>query len=425
MSILNLSDRATHGISEILAGRKRGYLSFLFLVGPALIASVAYVDPGNFATNIEAGSKYGYSLLWIVLLANVVAMLFQAMAAKLGIVTNKNLAQLCREHFRPSVVIAMWIISEIAAIATDLAEFIGGAVGFSLLFNFPLMVGMIITALITCAILWLERYGFRAMEIIVGLFVGVICFCYLLELFIAPVDWASVGLHCFKPEMPNLDALFISVGIIGATVMPHAIYLHSGLMQNRVTTSSNEQKARLVKYSNREVIVALGLAGMVNMAMVILAAGAFHTQNTVVTGIEQAYHTLGPLLGGAAASIFLLSLLASGVSSSVVGTMAGQLIMQGFVGFHIPVWVRRFVTMVPSFVVVALGLDATRSLVASQVVLSIALPIPMLALCYFAGSSKIMGAFVNRPFLKLMALIATALILILNFVLIWQSLTGN
>lgn len=424
MSILNLSDRATHGISEFLAGRKRGYLSFLVLIGPALIAAVAYVDPGNFATNIEAGSKYGYSLLWIVLLANIVAMLFQAMTAKLGIVTNQNLAELCRQHFRPSLVIVMWIVSEIAAIATDLAEFIGGAVGFSLLFHFPLMVGMIITALITCAILYLERYGFRAMEIVVGLFVSVICVCYLLELLIAPVNWASVGLHSFKPEMPNLEALFISVGIIGATVMPHAIYLHSGLMQNRIKTDSNEDKLQLIKYSNREVIVALSLAGMVNMAMVIMAASTFHSQHTVVTAIEEAYHTLGPLLGQAAATIFLISLLVSGVSSSVVGTMAGQLIMQGFVGFHIPVWVRRFVTMVPSFIVVALGIDATRSLVASQVILSLALPIPMLALCYFAGSSRIMGDFANKGLLKIVALGATMLILALNFVLIYQTIAG-
>lgn len=424
MSLLNISTKNTAAMYDFMEGRRRGILSFLLFAGPALIAAIAYVDPGNYATNIEAGSKYGYSLLWIVLLANLIAMLFQSMSARLGIVTSKNLAEVCRDNFKPVLTIPMWIISEISAMATDLAEFIGGAIGFSLLFHLPLMVGMFIVALLTYAILILERYGYRTIEITIGAFVIAICMCYLLELFIAPVDWMSVGLHCFKPEMPNTEALFISVGIIGATIMPHAIYLHSGLMPIRTDGVDNRQKKKLIKYSNIEVIIALSMAGIVNMAMVIMASSAFYNSGHVVTEIEDAYNSLRPLLGGAAASLYLFSLLMSGVSSSVVGTMAGQIIMQGFVGFRIPLWLRRLITIVPAFIVVAMGLNATNSLVASQVVLSISLPIPMIALCYFTSSKKIMGQFVNNRLLNIFAIAATVLILFLNFVLIYQSIFG-
>lgn len=425
MSLINISKKNTKAMYEFMEGRKRNFMSFLLFAGPAVIAAIAYVDPGNYATNIEAGSKYGYTLLWVVLLANLIAMMFQAMSARLGIVTNKNLAELCRDHFKLSLVIPMWIISEISAIATDLAEFIGGAIGFSLLFHLPLMAGMFITAILTYAILILERYGYRTIEIIIGLFVAAICACYILELFISPVDWASVGLHTFKPEMPNSDALFISVGIVGATVMPHVIYLHSGLMQARTNDLNNKQKQKLIKYSNIEVIIALSMAGIVNMAMVIMAASAFHGSTHIVTEIEDAYQTLWPLLGGFAASLYLVSLLLSGVSSSVVGTMAGQIIMQGFVGFNIPIWLRRLITIVPAFIVVAMGLNATNSLVASQVVLSLALPIPLIALCYFTASKKIMGQFANSKILNILAVIGTIIILFLNFVLIYQTFIGQ
>lgn len=425
MNLTNISKKNTKAMYDFMNGRKRGFTSFLLFAGPALIAAIAYVDPGNYATNIEAGSKYGYTLLWVVLLANLTAMMFQAMSARLGIVTNKNLAEMCRDNFKKSAVIPMWIISEIAAIATDLAEFIGGAIGFSLLFHLPLFVGMFITAILTYAILILERYGYRTMEIIIGAFVSTICICYIIELFIAPVDWASVGLHAFKPLMPNKDALFISVGIIGATVMPHAIYLHSGLIPIRTNSLDINQKRKLIKYSNLEVIIALSMAGVVNMAMVIMAASAFHGNGHVVTEIEDAYKSLRPLLGGAAATLYLLSLLLSGISSSVVGTMAGQLIMQGFVGFNIPLWARRLITIIPAFIVVAMGYDATTSLVASQVVLSLALPIPLIALCYFTASKKIMGTFANSKILNILAIIGTIIILGLNFVLIYQTFTGQ
>ncbi|WP_414833560.1 Nramp family divalent metal transporter [Afifella sp. YEN Y35] len=414
----SLSDRTTVAIRETLAGRRRGPFSGMVFAGPAVIASIAYMDPGNFATNIQAGAKYGYTLLWVVLMANLIAMLFQALSARLGIVTGRNLAELCRDRFPLPVVLVMWVVSEIAAMATDLAEFLGGAIGLALLFDMPLLVGMAITAVVTLAILLFERGGFRPMELIIGSLVGLIGLCYLIEMFIAPVDWAAAGLHVFVPEMPDGEALLISVGIIGATVMPHAVYLHSGLTQNRAPATNDQERRTLVRFSNREVVLALAVAGLVNMAMVVMASSAFHAGHSEVAEIETAYHTLTPLLGVAAAEVFLISLIASGVSSSVVGTMAGQMIMQGFVGFSIPIWVRRLVTMLPAFVVVALGINATKALVISQVILSIALPVPMIALVYFSASREIMGQFVARRLISVIAVTGTVVVLALNLVLL-------
>ena len=386
--------------------------------GPAVIASIAYMDPGNFATNIQAGSGYGYALLWVVLSANLIAMLFQAMSAKLGIVTGRNLAEMCRDNYPLPMVIVMWIISEIAAMATDLAEFLGGAIGLSLLMGIPLFWGMAITAIITYAILMLESRGFREMEIIIGVMVAIIGLCYVVELFLAPVDYGEAVKGLLIPSMPDQAALLISVGIIGATVMPHAVFLHSGLTQYRGQARNDSERRTLLRFSNTEVVVALAIAGMVNMAMVIMAAAAFHNGYSEVAEIETAYHTLTPLLGGAAAAVFLVSLLTSGISSSVVGTMAGQMIMQGFVNFSIPIWVRRAVTMVPAFAVIAWGVNPTQALVMSQVVLSIALPVPMLALLHFTSSRRIMGDFVNRPLIMALASFGALVVLTLNFVLL-------
>jgi manganese transport protein len=417
-----MSDQTSYDIGEALAGRgRRGVGRALLFAGPAVIASIAYMDPGNFATNIQAGSRYGYSLLWVVLLANLVAMLFQALSAKLGIVTGHNLAEMCRLHFSRPVVLGMWGISEIAAMATDLAEFLGGAIGLSLLFHLPLLVGMAITGLVTYAILMVERHGFRPIELIIGGLIGIIALSYLVEMVIAPVAWGKVGAGLVLPQLPDAEALTIAVGIIGATVMPHAIYLHSGLTQHRAPGRNDAERRLLVRFSNREVVVALVIAGMVNIAMVVMAASAFHQGHSDVAEIETAYHTLVPLLGGAAAGFFLLSLIASGISSSVVGTMAGQLIMQGFVGFRIPVWLRRLVTMVPAFVVVALGVNATDALIYSQVVLSIALPFPMIALVIFTRRGDIMGGFANRTVTHWTAIIGTTAILLLNCILLLQA----
>ncbi|MGV8853996.1 MAG: Nramp family divalent metal transporter [Devosia sp.] len=412
--------RAQSGMEEVLAGTRRGPKALLLFVGPAVIAAVAYVDPGNYATNIQAGAGYGYALLWVVVIANLIAMLFQSLSARLGIVTGRNLAELCRDHFPRPVVWVMWVVSEIAAMATDLAEFLGGAIGLSLLFGMPLMAGMIITAIVTYGILMFEGRGFRPMELIIGALVSAIGLCYLVEIVIAPIAWGDAAMGMVLPQLPDSTALTIAVGIIGATVMPHAIYLHSGLTQNRVHIRNDDDRKKLVRFSNIEVVVALAVAGMINIAMVMMAASAFHAGHSEVAEIETAYHLLTPLLGAAAAGVFLASLIASGISSSVVGTMAGQLIMQGFINVRLPVWFRRLITMIPAFVVVALGINATKALILSQVVLSIALPVPMVALIIFSGRKDIMGQFRTGLLLRVLAMIGAAIVLALNVVLLVQ-----
>jgi manganese transport protein len=408
-------------IREVVGGRRGGLGASLLFAGPAVIASIAYMDPGNFATNIQAGAKYGYSLLWVALLANFIAMLFQGLSAKLGIVTGRNLAEMSRDQFPQPVVIALWIASEIAAMATDLAEFLGGAIGLSLLFNLPLLVGMVITGIVTYGVLLFEGGGFRPVELVIGGLVAAISLCYLAEMFIAPVDWGSAALHSVLPQIPDAAALTIAVGIIGATVMPHAIYLHSGLTQNRAAARDDSERRTLLRFSNTEVVLALAVAGLVNMAMIMMASAAFHQGHSDVAEIETAYHSLAPLLGGGAAAVFLVSLLASGVSSSAVGTMSGQLVMQGFVGFKIPLLVRRLVTMAPAFVVVALGVNATKALVISQVILSIVLPAPMITLVMFTRRRDIMGAFANSRLTDALAILGTVVILTLNAVLLAQT----
>jgi len=418
----SLTERNVAAARGLLAGQRRGIGSYLAFAGPAVVVSIAYMDPGNFATNIQAGAKYGYGLLWVVLLANLIAMLFQALSAKLGIVTGRNLAEMCRDQFPRPVVWAMWVISEIAAMATDLAEFLGGAVGLSLLFQMPLLAGMGVTAVVTYGILMFERSGFRSVELIIGGLVGIIGLCYLIEMFIVPVDWSAAALHTVLPQLADGEALLLSVGIIGATVMPHAVYLHSGLTQTRTPVHNDNERRKVLRFSNQEVIIALVIAGLVNMAMVMMASGAFHAGHSDVAEIETAYHTLTPLLGIGAAGVFLISLIASGISSSAVGTMAGQMIMQGFIKFRIPILVRRLVTMIPAFIVVALGANATNALVISQVVLSIALPLPMIALLMFTRRADIMGQFANSRLTSVTAIVATAAVLLLNAVLILQTL---
>ncbi|MCP3722406.1 Nramp family divalent metal transporter [Paraburkholderia sp. CNPSo 3272] len=393
----------------------------LAFAGPAIVASIAYMDPGNFATNIQAGAKYGYSLLWVVVLANAIAMLFQMLSAKLGLVTGRNLAELCRETLPRPVVIAMWAISEMAAMATDLAEFVGGAIGLSLLLHLPLMVGMVLTALITYGLLQLDRVGFRPLELVIAALVGVIGLSYLAELLITPVAWPAVLTHAFIPQRMDNDAVVLAVGIVGATVMPHVLFLHSGLTQNRVRPRNEHERTKMIAFSNSEVVIALGIAGLINMAMVIMASGAFHAGHPDIAQIETAYQTLSPLLGGAAALFFLAALIASGMSSSVVGTVAGQMIMQGFVGFGIPVWVRRLVTMVPAFIVIGLGANPTNALVMSQVVLSIALPVPMAMLIWLTSSGRLMGRHRNRRITLIIASLGAAVVVLLNLVLIWQA----
>jgi manganese transport protein len=416
-----LSDRTARAGETALRGGPVGLRGLLPFIGPAVVASIAYMDPGNFATNIQAGARHGYMLLWVVLLANVIAMLFQALSARLGIVAGQSLASLCRTHFSPPVVIAMWLASEVTAMATDLAESIGAAIGISVLFHLPLLVGLLITFAITWGLLTFQSRGFRPIELIITGFVGVISLAYLVELFIAPPDWGQVFYHTIVPQLSGPDSVTLAVGIVGATVMPHAIYLHSALMTDRVKASNMEQRRRLVKFSNMEVVIALSLAGLVNMAMVAMASTMFHQGHADVGEIETAYHTLLPLMGVVAAGAFMASLMASGLSSSVVGTMAGQVIMQDFVGFRIPMWVRRSVTMVPAVVVVAMGVQATDALVISQVVLSLVLPVPMIALLVLIRRPAVMGSLqVGRP-LQALALAGTVVVLTLNGILLLQS----
>ena len=416
-----LSDRTALAGQTALSGRRRGLGGLLPFVGPAVVASIAYMDPGNFATNIQAGARHGYMLLWVVLLANIIAMLFQALSARLGIVTGHSLATLCRMHFPRPLVIAMWIASEVAAMATDLAETIGAAIAISVLFGLPLLAGLLITFAVTWGLLTVQSRGFRPIELIIAGFVGVISLAYLLELFIAPPDWGQVFYHTVIPQLNGADSITLAVGIVGATVMPHAIYLHSAMMTDRVKARSDQERRKLLKYSNAEVLFALSLAGLVNMAMVVMAATMFHEGHSDVGEIETAYHTLLPLMGVVAAGAFMTSLLASGLSSSVVGTMAGQGIMQDFVAFRIPMWVRRAVTMVPAVIVVAMGVQPTEALVLSQVVLSLVLPVPMIALFVLVRRADVMAGFAIGRSTQALAAVATAVVLALNLILLLQS----
>jgi manganese transport protein len=404
-----------------LTGRQRGLRGFLPFAGPAVIASIAYVDPGNFATNIQGGAQFGYLLLWVVVLANILAMLFQALSAKIGIVTGHSLAELCRLHFPRPLVLAMWVVSEIAAMATDLAETLGAAIGLSLLFGISLTVGLLITFVATYAILLMQTRGFRPIELIIAGFVSIIGLCYLVQLAVAPPDWAAFAFHAVVPQLAGPDSIVLAVGIIGATVMPHAIYLHSSLTQQRVPIANDDERRRVVRYSNIEVVVALGVAGLVNMAMLAVAASVFHEGHAAVATIETAYHTLVPLLGAGAGVVFMIALLASGLSSSVVGTMAGQVIMQDFVGFRIPLWVRRTLTMLPALAVVAAGVQSTDALVMSQVVLSMVLPVPVIAMLVLSGRRDVMGDFANRRPVQIVVALATILVLGLNLLLLAQA----
>jgi len=421
MRRMTLTERTVAAGRESLAGRRQGLRGFLPFAGPAVIASVAYMDPGNFATNIQAGARYGYTLLWVVVVANAVAMLFQALSAKLGIITDTSLAQACRDRFPRPLVLAMWGASEIAAMATDLAEFVGGALGLSLLTGVALFPCLVATGVVTYALLSLGNRGFRPIELVIGGFVALIGLAYLAELFIAPPDWGGFLRGSVTPALADADAITLAVGIVGATVMPHALYLHSGLTRNRVPAASIAERRVVLRYSNIEVLAALGLAGVVNMAMVAMAAAAFHQGHAEVAEIEDAYHTLVPLLGGGAAVVFALSLVVSGFSSSMVGTMAGQSIMLDFVRFRTPLWLRRAITMAPAFVLVGMGANVTQSLVWSQVVLSLALPVPMLALVVLTGSRRVMGGFANGRITHAAAVLAAALVLGLNALLVLQA----
>jgi manganese transport protein len=416
-------DRGTiEAATQILSGqsKKSRLAQLLPFLGPAFIASVAYVDPGNFATNIQGGAKFGYLLLWVIVASNLMAMLIQTLSAKLGIATGRNLAEQCRTHFPRPVVLGMWVLMEVVAMATDLAEFLGAALGFNLLFGIPLWAAGLLTAVATFIILGLERYGFRPIEAVITTLVGVVAASYLVETILDKPNWGLVAQGALIPRFSGGESVLLAAGILGATVMPHAIFLHSALTQDRIVVRDPVQLRRLFRFELVDVFVAMTVAGLVNGAMLIMAASAFYFQGLTGIGtIEEAHRTLQPLLGPAASWVFAVSLLASGLSSASVGTMAGQIIMQGFLHWHIPPWVRRTVTMAPSLLVIAAGLDPTRTLVISQVVLSFGLPFAVVPLIMFTRRRDVMGVLVNHPITNTLAVAAAAIIIALNIYLLY------
>ncbi len=339
--------RAPGAGERVLRGHSHRLRVWPFL-GPAFIACVAYIDPGNFATNIAAGSKFGYALLWVIVAANLMAMLIQMLSAKLGIATGRNLPEVCREEFSHRTTIGLWLQAEAIAMATDLAEFLGAAIGFHLLLGIGLFPAAVLTGIAAFLILWLQRFGFRPLEAVIAVMVVLIGVCYLAELYYAHPPFGLAARHAVTPEFSNNEALLLAVGIIGATVMPHVIYLHSALMQNRIVPDSDEEAKRLMRYTRIDVVIAMTIAGLINMAMLIMAASVFYKSGLLhVDTLETAHRTLQPILGGASGTLFALALVGSGLSSSAVGTLSGQVVMQGFVRRRIPIWVRRSITMLP------------------------------------------------------------------------------
>ncbi|WP_157445450.1 Nramp family divalent metal transporter [Deinococcus actinosclerus] len=404
--------------------QKRGLARILPFLGPAVIASIAYMDPGNFATNIQGGAQFGYALLWVILAANLMAMLIQNLSAKLGIATGKNLPETIRERWPRPVVWLYWVQAEIVAMATDLAEFLGAAVAIQLLTGLPLIWGASITAALTFWLLTIQRRGFRPLELVIGGFVAIIGVAYLTQFVLARPALAELG-RGFIPSFQGVDSVYLAVGIIGATVMPHVIYLHSALTQGRVPTRNDDEKVRLSRLNRIDVIVSMGLAGLINMSMLAVAAATFYGKGVENAGdLETAYRTLTPLLGPAAATAFAIALLASGLSSSAVGTMAGQVIMQGFVNFSIPLWLRRTITMLPAFIVIILGLNPTDVLVLSQVILSFGVPFALIPLLLFTARRDVMGVLTSRPLVTGLGWVFASIIIGLNVYLLWGAFTG-
>lgn len=421
-------DATVRSAHEVLSGKskKGGLARLLPFLGPAFIASVAYMDPGNFATNIQGGAQFGYELLWVITASNLMAMLIQSLSAKLGIASGLNLAEHCRNNFPAPVVWSMWVIMELVAMATDLAEFLGAALGFNLLFGIPLWFAGILTVVVTFLILALERYGFRPLEAVITALVGVVAVSYLVETVLDHPAWGTVAYHVVVPQFSGTESVLLATGILGATVMPHVIFLHSALTQGRVVTRDPGQQHKLFRYELIDVFIAMGLAGLINMAMLIMAASTFYNHGLTTIGtIEEAHRTLEPLLGSAASWVFGASLLASGLSSSSVGTMAGQVIMAGFLHRQIPAWVRRLVTVFPPMIIILLGLDPTRTLVISQVVLSFGLPFAVIPLIIFTRRRDIMGELVNHKVTTIAVIAVAALIIFLNLFLIYQLFTGG
>jgi manganese transport protein len=408
-----------------LEGHRRGLRSIWPFLGPAFIAAVAYIDPGNFATNIAGGAKFGYLLLWVVLSANLIAMLVQTQSAKLGIATGKNLAELCRERFSRRTSIGLWLQAELVAMACDIAEVVGAALGLNLLFGIPLFPAGLIAGAGAFALLALQQRGFRRLEAGITVLVGVVVASFAFELIDASPDGGEVAKHLVIPGFAGTESLLLATGIIGATVMPHVIYLHSALTQRRIVGRNGAERKKILRFEKVDVVIALSLAGLVNLSMMIVAAALFHSSGlTGVDSIDGAFEGFKTLVSDRAATIFGIALLASGFASSSVGTMAGQVVMQGFIRRRIPLFVRRALTLSPALLVLAIGIDPTDALVGSQVVLSFGIPFALVPLLMIAANKKVMGELVNPRWLTALAGAFSALIIALNVFLLYQVFFG-
>ena len=414
--------RAAH---QSLKGERRGIRKVLPFLGPAFIAAVAYVDPGNFATNISGGAQFGYLLLWVLLCSNLMAMLVQSMSAKLGIATGKNLPEVCRARFPKLVSIGLWIQAEVIAMATDLAEFIGAALALNLLFGIPLFPAGLLTGLGVFGILALQRRGFRPLEAVISAMVGVILLAFAFQIYYAEPESERILAGLFTPSFQGTESVLLAAGILGATVMPHVIYLHSALTQRRVIGKTEEEKKKIFRFELVDVVIAMSLAGFINASMLIMAAALFNANGlTEITDIDLAFEQLGILVNDNAAILFGLALFASGFSSSSVGTMAGQVVMQGFINRQIPLFLRRLITMAPALIILAVGLNPSRSLVISQVVLSFGIPFALIPLLIFCRNRNVMGTLVNHSLTTAVATVVVTMIVSLNLFLIYQTFFG-
>ncbi len=407
-----------------LSGERTGYRRFTPFLGPAFIAAVAYVDPGNFATNIAAGAKFGYLLLWVVLVANLMAMLIQTMSAKLGIATGMNLPEVCRQQFSRRTTILLWLQAELIAMATDVAEFVGAAVGIKLITGLPLFPSALLTGVAAYAILALQARGFRKLEAVIAAFVGVIVVAFGFQVFKADPSGPGVVHGLLVPGFDGAESLLLAVGILGATCMPHVIYLHSALTQHRIVGATQEARKRIFRFELVDVVIAMTIAGLINMSMLITAAAVFHTRGLYDVGddLGAVSDRLDTLLGPTAAVMFGVALLASGLSSSSVGTMAGQVVMQGFVNRQIPLWLRRSITMMPALVIIAVGVNPAKALILSQVVLSFGIPFALIPLVMFCRDRSLMGSLVNRRVTTVAAIVVAIVIIALNAFLVEQTL---
>jgi manganese transport protein len=417
--------RVAEAARRSLDGHSRGLGRLWPFLGPAFIAAVAYIDPGNFATNIAGGAKFGYLLLWVVLSANLIAMLVQTQSAKLGIATGKNLAELCRERFSRRTSIGLWLQAELVAMATDIAEVVGAALGLHLLFGIPLFPAGIVAGAGAFAILGLQQMGYRRLEAGITVLVGVVVASFVVELFDAKPDAGEVASNLFVPGFSGTESLLLATGIIGATVMPHVVYLHSALTQRRIVGRDAAERKKILGFEKVDVVIALSLAGLVNLSMMIVAAALFHESGlTGVDTIDGAFEALKTLVSDRAAIVFGIALLASGFASSSVGTMAGQVVMQGFIRRRIPLFLRRAITLAPALVVLAVGIDPTDALVGSQVVLSFGIPFALVPLLMIAAKREVMGELVNPPWLTALAGLLAAMIISLNVFLLYQVFFG-